>query len=152
MSTDFRIGVLAQMSNPPKPLGFDVFDGNTWLASLTHEQVKEALRRYEEMMTTLGDSTMAKIVYNACHGGFGLSNKAMTRYRELGGTAHYNEDISRSDPRLIQVLDELGKEANGPYANLQIADVPSGTKYRIDEYDGSERIMTIDDYEWQVAP
>jgi len=26
-----------------------------------------------------------------------------------------------------------------------------GTQYRIDEYDGMESVMTIDDYEWSIA-
>jgi hypothetical protein len=52
---------------------------------------------------------------------------------------------------LVQVVEQLGDKANGSYAKLFITDVPSGTKYRIDEYDGLESVMTIDDYEWSIA-
>jgi len=59
--------------------------------------------------------------------------------------------IDRTDPALVQVVEQLGDKANGSCAKLFITDVPSGTKYRIDEYDGLESVMTIDDYEWSIA-
>lgn len=64
----------------------------------------------------------------------------------------YDKDIPRTDPALIQVIEEMGEKANSRFSNLKIADVPSGGKYRIDEYDGFESVMTPDDYEWSVAP
>jgi hypothetical protein len=94
---------------------------------------------------------MTKIVYNACFGGFGLSDKAVERYRELTGQVADRWNINRADPALAQVVEELGDEANTRFSDLQIADVPAGTKYRIDEYDGNESVMTIDDYEWSIA-
>jgi hypothetical protein len=135
---------------------------------------------------------MTKIVYNACYGGFGLSEKAIMRYAELKGiklhkskinsllTMYYTvseeeynrirtEDvlrndythsnqlffsdtaIERDDPILVQVVEELGAEANGNYSNLEIIELPAGTLYRIDEYDGMESVMTNDAYDWKVA-
>lgn len=115
---------------------------------------------------------MTKIVYNACFGGFGLSEAGMRRYAELkgfsygsDGTEHWHmpylsdqdgktiraDDIARTDPILVQVVEELGERADTRFSNLQIAEVPAGTKYRIDEYDGNESVMTVDDYEWSVA-
>lgn len=32
------------------------------------------------------------------------------------------------------------------------AEIESGARYRIDEYDGSESVETVDSYEWDVAP
>ncbi len=60
-------------------------------------------------------------------------------------------NFARNDPLLVQVVEELGAAANGAHAALAIAEVPAGMKYRIDEYDGSESVMTPDDYEWEVA-
>ena len=95
---------------------------------------------------------MTKIVYNSCHGGFGLSLEAVIRYREITGAKEfYDRAIERNDPALIQVVEELGGKANGSCADLRIAEVPAGTRYRIDEYDGLESVMTIDDYDWSVA-
>ncbi|MGD9670241.1 MAG: hypothetical protein AB7U75_14585 [Hyphomicrobiaceae bacterium] len=63
----------------------------------------------------------------------------------------YPRDLERHDPLLVQVVEELGDDASGTYARLRIEDVPSGMQYRIDEYDGSERVMTREDYEWKTA-
>lgn len=60
-------------------------------------------------------------------------------------------DMARTDPALVQVVEEFGERANDSYADLYIVEVPEGTRYRIDEYDGRESVMTIDDYEWSVA-
>jgi hypothetical protein len=98
---------------------------------------------------------MTKIVYNACYGGFGLSDEAEIRYRELTDNINNEDfdvyDIERTDPALVQVVEELGKKANGLSANLFITQLPTGTKYHIDEYDGLESVMTIDSYDWKVA-
>lgn len=60
-------------------------------------------------------------------------------------------NIDRADPALVQVVEELGKAAGGLCSSLAIEDVPAGTAYRIDEYDGNESVMTQDSYEWKVA-
>jgi hypothetical protein len=98
---------------------------------------------------------MTKIVYSSSYGGFGLSHAAEICYRELTGNIN-NEDfdvynIDRADPILVQVVEALGDRANGDFAKLCIAEVPAGTRYHINEYDGYESVMTIDDYEWKVA-
>jgi hypothetical protein len=144
-----------------------------------------------------GKYTMAKIVYNACYGVFGLSHEAVLRYAELKGITLYHntesrvfthyylcppeefkrlqdedhsnpirqgryersnamyfspsEDIERNDPALVQVVEELGDKANTKYSKLRIAEVPAGTLYRIDEYDGQESVETKDTYDWKVA-
>lgn len=120
---------------------------------------------------------MTKIVYNACFGGFSLSDEAMKRYGELKGMnlvwvpnerwptsgLWYRDgiknddnyvsvyDFDRDDPVLVQVVEELGDRANGEHAKLRIANISKGTKYRIDEYDGNETVMTVDDYDWNIA-
>ena len=114
---------------------------------------------------------MTKIVYNDCYGEFGLSKKAIERYCELSGLGAkfveedefwghwelpngdywYASDLSRDNPFLVQVVEELGEEAESNAASLSIRELPAGTKYRIDEYDGMETVMTIDEYEWSVA-
>lgn len=60
-------------------------------------------------------------------------------------------DFSRTDPVLAQVVEELREAANGPCASLAIRELPAGSSYRIDEYDGSESVMTPEDYEWSIA-
>ena len=58
----------------------------------------------------------------------------------------YDRNVDRHDPVLVQVVEELGKKANGDFANLQIDEVHG--PYRIDEYDGNESVMTSGDYDW----
>jgi hypothetical protein len=97
---------------------------------------------------------MAKIIYNDCFGLFGLSEAARERYCSLTGRtiAKYPDtDDYRADPALVQVIEELGKKANGSGAELMIRDIPEGTRYRIHEYDGSERIITFDEQDWLTA-
>ena len=134
-----------------------------------------------------------KIVINACHGGFGLSEKAVVRYNELKGRdlwiihderfnwptysfvppeqrVDYNGDIfitpkewytwspeekrnwnksyreqtfsdydlERNDPILIQVIEEMGEEANSRRSELKIVEIPDDVEWQIDEYDGLE--------------
>jgi hypothetical protein len=115
---------------------------------------------------------MTKVVYNACYGGFGLSNEAMDRMVELGYDLKLNSkynpnakskygdtaqkyecwgyvDCPRHDPILVQVVEELGDKASGECANLQIEEVYGS--YRIDEYDGNESVKTPTGYDW-VTP
>lgn len=65
--------------------------------------------------------------------------------------AWWDKDLNRADPILVQVVEELGVECNGVFAHLQIRELPAGTLYRIDEYDGSESVITQDEYAWSVA-
>lgn len=94
---------------------------------------------------------MPKIVYNGCYGGFGLSDDAFRAYCERGGTARSYYDIDRTDPILVQIVEEFGEKADNRFSRLLIRELPAGTKYRIDEYDGMESVMTIDDYDWKIA-
>ncbi len=132
-----------------------------------------------------------KIAVNRCHGGFGLSEKAIKRYAEIKGIMLYPEygrfnttywtvppaqrikectseewknfsmeerhaynkkydgshiydrNIERNDSALIQVIEELGEDANGEYAQLEIVDIPDDVKWQIDEYDGAEWVAEV---------
>jgi hypothetical protein len=118
----------------------------------------------------MGGFAVTKIVYNACYGGFSLSDAAIRRYAEIKGldlvaiqngysldwqtaAGEYfsSRDIPRDDKALVQVVEEMQEAANGLCADLAIEDVPSSTLYRIDEYDGMESVMTQADYDWKVA-
>lgn len=124
---------------------------------------------------------MTKIVYNKCYGGFGLSNEAIELYLQLKnipfvkatkdrypcqyytfatkeqaepskrGIAFDDYAIPRNDPALVAVVEQLGATANSSFANLAIIDLPTGTRYFIDEYDGYESVQTEESITWSIA-
>ena len=47
---------------------------------------------------------------------------------------------NREDPILIEVVEELGKEANGRCGNLIVVEIPKDLNYVIDDYDGIETL------------
>lgn len=89
-----------------------------------------------------------EIMYNAKYGGFNYSPQAMQMYCEKTGKEYkdyqYSEclGIERTDKVMIEIVKELGMEANGPYANIQIARIPRQFEKHIcyGEYDGYESV------------
>jgi hypothetical protein len=59
------------------------------------------------------------------------------RYQEINLDSRPDD---RADPKLIQVVEELGEEASGACAKLKIVEIPDGIDYEIDEYDGLESV------------
>ncbi len=82
-----------------------------------------------------------KVVINRCFGGFGLSKIAESRLTIPEGG--WFGGIARDDPQLIQVVEELGRAANGDHADLKIVEIPDGTQYTIEEYDGLEHVAEV---------
>ena len=112
---------------------------------------------------------MKELVINSTYGGFSLSRKAFLRLRELGHPMALEEpdcgeafedgeirdcsevdadfflsSIPRDDKLLIQVVKELGEEANGSTAKLKIVKIPDDADYEICEYDGIEWVVYVD--------
>jgi len=97
-----------------------------------------------------------KIIINCNHSVFGVSKKAVLRMCELGSehakaeVAHndsnhyYLSGISRADPILVQIIEELKYEANAtcPWGSCKLAaiDIPDDVKWEIKEYDGLEYV------------
>lgn len=86
-----------------------------------------------------------KIVINKCYGGFSLSHEAIMRYAELASLVNTEisvYSIERNDPFLVQTVEELGRAANGPHAELKVVEIPDDVQWHIAEaeYDGLEYI------------
>ena len=84
---------------------------------------------------------MKKIVINAWHGGFELSQKAIEEYAKLKGIDGTFDDMSsikRDDPVLIQVVKSLGAEANGMMADLKVVEIPEDVEWVIESCEGKE--------------
>ena len=84
---------------------------------------------------------MQKIVINNCHGGFGLSEEALKLYKDrmnIKDKNFWDASIPRDSKTLVQIVQELGKKADGKYSELRIVEVPDEVDWQIDEYDGQE--------------
>jgi len=83
---------------------------------------------------------MQEIVINNCFGGFRMSEEAEKRFKEIAGYAvdFGGKDLERDDPALVQVVKELGNEANTFVSNLEIVEVPDDVNWFIEKDDGLE--------------
>ena len=82
---------------------------------------------------------MQQIVINACHGGFGLSEKALEIYRNEVNDPEADEwDIPRDHPVLVRLVQELRDEVNTRFSELKIVEIPDGIEWTVCEYDGLE--------------
>jgi len=94
-------------------------------------------------------NNMTKIVINRCHGGFGLSEKAQNLYIERKGISEedaqywFASEVDRDDPLLVQIVEELGIEANGEFARLKVVEIPDDVEWYVDEYDGTEWVAEV---------
>jgi hypothetical protein len=79
-----------------------------------------------------------KLVINRCWGGFGLSPTA----RRLMGRpeSSYDGDIARDDPKLVAIVEKLAEKASDSLAALVVVEIPDGTEWEIEDYDGMESV------------
>ena len=56
-------------------------------------------------------------------------------------------EISRHDPILVKVVEELGEKASGRCSRLTVKEI-EGNAYRIDEYDGYESVIEPNNETW----
>ena len=93
---------------------------------------------------------MVEVVYNQGFGGFSFSEEWCAALIAAGvPNADYGggRDVCRHDPRVVKVVRDMIGSTNGAYCSLKIA-VISGTRHRIDEYDGLELVQTPEDIDW----
>jgi len=63
-----------------------------------------------------------------------------------------SSELKRSDPILVQVVEELGEESSGEYACLEVIEIEKGRWFKIRDYDGYESVQYRDiDDEWTLA-
>ena len=86
-----------------------------------------------------------KIVVNASYGGFGLSDEARALFRERAGIPNdvsnwEMEDNNRTNPILIDIVEQLGKRVNRQHSKLRVVDCVDDYNYTIEDYDGIETV------------
>ena len=86
-----------------------------------------------------------KFVLNKCYGGFGLSDKAEDELKaKLNLKEFFDWEIARNNETLVEIVERLGAEANGHFAELKVVDIPDeNTDFEIDNYDGIETITYV---------
>ena len=82
-----------------------------------------------------------KVVIHDGYGCFGLSEAAYARLKEEGMSETDSWDICRHDPRLVRVVEEMGRKAHPSGKGLVVEEI-EGDRYFIDEYDGAEWVVT----------
>ena len=89
-----------------------------------------------------------KLVINARYGGFILSNEAVEKLQKIKGTERINldDDKTRADKDLVNVVEELGSKASGNLSDLRVVEIPDeATDYYIENYDGVETVHYVID-------
>jgi hypothetical protein len=78
---------------------------------------------------------MTKVVINTCHGGFGISAAAESKYRELAGITDpdfHSLYIPRDDEHLIAVVELMGRSRpTVQYAELKIVEIPDDVNWYV---------------------
>lgn len=69
---------------------------------------------------------------------FSKNNKQ--KYDALDRHLLYLNEHYRTDEVLISIVEDLGSEANGKFADLKIVEIPDDMDYVIDDYDGIETL------------
>ena len=87
-----------------------------------------------------------KIVLNKCYGGFSLSEEQALAYGideselyDRGDTKVFYGDIERTDPRLVEVVEQSLENAWA--SELVVVEIPDDAHYKIEEYDGFEHVI-----------
>lgn len=98
-----------------------------------------------------------KVVINGDFGGFGLSDEGWKMLGELKGRdfSDFNSKCefidwrngNRHDSDLVKVVETLGEKSWGMCSDLMVVKC-KGNRYRIDEYDGSEDLISDDYDDW----
>ncbi|WP_027406876.1 hypothetical protein [Anaerovibrio sp. RM50] len=98
---------------------------------------------------------MKKIVINESYGAFTLSEEGAKYYNSLSpiklsidnprawgvdGVIYY---LGRDDTNLIKTITDLKEKAAAPLCKLNIVEVPDGYSYRIEDYDGWEKVVLL---------
>lgn len=74
--------------------------------------------------------------YTQC---LGLGKDIRSNREDHKNMLYLNSDY-REDATLIEVVEELGKNASGNFGDLVVVEIPADMEYVIDDYDGMETL------------
>jgi len=81
-----------------------------------------------------------KIVINKCWGGFGLSAAGVEEILRRGGATADSWEIERTDPILVEMVEEDSSLYSGSSSRLHVVEIPDGVEWFIHDYDGQEHV------------
>jgi len=99
----------------------------------------QALKKYYECelngYTFEGDKLKddKRILIRVCK-----SNKDKLTSEEMRELDARGYEIERTDKKMIEIVKELGESASSPLAKIEIVEIPDGTEWEIEDYDGIE--------------
>jgi len=83
-----------------------------------------------------------KVVINRKYGGFQVSPEQLLIYRELAGIPNHvhvsGYDIERTDPFLIQAVEQTMEKDGTTFSKLKIVEIPDDIEWDVQDYDGCE--------------
>ena len=112
----------------------------------------------EDVVKDIAKETI-EVMYNDAYGNFEFSKKAIELYCEKKGIEYdlndrwfdskMSDKIDRHDIDMLEIVKELGLEANGSHCKIKIEKIPAKYKetYKISEYDGLE---TVDEFPYDT--
>jgi hypothetical protein len=71
-----------------------------------------------------------------------------TKWQDVYKKAFDDRAIKRSDPYLVQVVEELGDKANGKCAELEVVELEEGAVWQIKEHAGQEELITSTEWNY----
>ena len=91
-----------------------------------------------------------EVLYNACYGGYTVSDRAIQMHQQrMNYTKNdesdeffYVESFERHDPVFLEIFHELGNDFSGKNSRIKVKKIPKKYEnhYDIHEYDGLERV------------
>lgn len=84
----------------------------------------------------------ANVLYNACFGGYIISQQAVDYLNQKYGWDKDSSDLAemRHDPRIVELFIEKGSEwMSGDCSKIEMVEIEADG-YRIDYYDGKETV------------
>lgn len=108
--------------------GFSVsLDGARLMAELGHEVAAAEVAEYEAKVADPTKQDELERKYGVRWYGYGYTDGAGSGYK-------------RDDPILVQVVEEMGRDAGGDMAALEVVEIPDDVEWQLEEYDGLEWI------------
>jgi len=132
----------------PNNLSDDNFNGQKpkeLCKECSKNKTSPSVKELEKLFDKKNKTKSHYVVYNFSFGAFGLSSDAEKLLKNLGVDPN---TVARHDERLVKVVRQLGKKANGEFSNLKIHKL-KGNQYCIKCFDeGDEVVLEPDTIEW----